>query len=216
MKKMNSFEKSIYQLNADANQVRTILNKDLEAWIDTDDKVVELWIYLQAMSEALMKNNHSIHALQAVFVNATTLIQDSSIALEASLKSYNRSIGAIESRVSMLLSRMKMSTLWSPIFLTLLLSLDCLLLQSPTSWKLRLATFLPIAYHAFEIVQGFDWELNFRITTSTLAIFSRHPWLSGIAFGIILSALCIVGLYNKAVVRMDAELLPQVEVPYEV
>ena len=206
---MNGFEKSIYQLNTDANRVRNILNKDLEAWIDTDDKVVQLWMYLQAMSEALMKNNQSIHALQAVFVNATTLIQGSSFALEASLESYNRSIGVIESRVSMLISRMKISTLWSPVFLTLLLSLDCLLLQSPTSWKLRLATYLPIAYHGFEILRGFDWELNFRITTSTLS------WLSGIAFGAILLVLC-VGLYNKAVLQMDEELLPQVEVPYKV
>jgi hypothetical protein len=216
MKTMNNFQKSIYQLNAEANQVRTFLNKDLEAWIDADDKAVQLWMYLQAMSEALMKNNQSVHALQAVFVNATTLIQGSSIALEASLESYNRSIGAIESRVSMLLSRMRMSTLWSPLFLTLLLSFDCLLLQPRTSWKLRFATFLPIAYHTFEIIRCFDWELNFRTTIPTLAIFSRHPWLSGIAVGVILLTLCVVGLYNKAVVGMDEELLPQVEAPYNV
>jgi len=216
MNTINSVEKSIRRLSADTDQVRGLLNKDLEAWTDADNKAAQLWIYLQAMSEALMKSNQSAHELQALFSNATTMMRDSSIALLAGLERYDQGISAIENRVITLLSQMSLSAIWSPLFLILLFSFYCLLLQSPTSWKLRAAVFLPMAYQAFEVVRGLGWKLNFRATRSTLAILCRHLWLLGIAFGAMLAALCIIGLRHHAVARKDGGLLPRVEVPSRV
>lgn len=214
---LGNFTPMIAELSVDASQIGALINRNLQAWTDADEKAVDLWLHMEAMFDVVRRNEQHLNAFANLINNATDLMNESSMAQERGLTRYNQGLDAIDQRVATILSSMN-SSRWSQAFFTMFIVTACTLVSAVKSWKLRVAILVPLVlgYHLVEFVLMSGWTPNLSTALMVLPIILHTPWLIGIAIGTtVLGFASLVGmaLYRYAVVQLDGGILPRIEMP---
>lgn len=217
---MRDFTTILAELNVDASRISDLIDRDLQAWMDADEKAVELWMHMQAMSDVLNRNMRGLNAFGFVIGNVSDLMHDSVMALEAGVTRYNEGLDAIDERISTILFQMSLTVWFHGSFAVFIITV-CTLLPAVSSRKLRLAFLVPIAlgYYIVEFSLKHGWMPILNTALTVLSISLNNPWSISIGIGTIVlgtATMVVMALYKRSVAQLDGGLIPRIEMPVKV